>query len=127
MQWQVLISSPQSQLPAFVKARPPTFDGFQWLIVANQWLRTVRDPFDLLGTLVEYHVPFATHRLSGVPRTWWKTTGFSYDTRTMTWDVFERLFADNYFNANHRQTFADEFERLEQGSMTVTNYYNRFM
>ena len=83
--------------------------------------------FDLLGTPTEYHVPFTAHKLSSVARMWWETIGYTYDTRTMTWEVFERLFTDNYFNADHRQALANEFERFEQDSLMVTDYYNRFM
>ena len=45
----------------------------------------------------------------------------------MTWDVFERFFKANSFNADHRQAIVEEYETLHQGSMTVTEYYNRFM
>ena len=45
----------------------------------------------------------------------------------MNWEVFKRLFTENYVNVDHRQALANEFERLEQGSMTVTDYYNCFM
>ena len=45
----------------------------------------------------------------------------------MTWDVFERLFKANSFNADHRQAIVEEYETLHQGSMTVTEYYNWFM
>ena len=38
----------------------------------------------------------------------------------MTWEVFERLFIDNYFLADHRHALVNEFERFEQG----TDYYN---
>ena len=34
---------------------------------------------------------------------------------------------ENYFNADHRQSITDEFEFLYQGSMTVTDFYNRLM
>ena len=95
--------------------------------MANQWLRIVRDTFDLLGTPAEYHFPFPTLKLSSTSCTWWETVGYTYDTRTITWKVFERLFIENYFNSDHRQALADEFERLEQGSMIVTDYYNCFM
>ena len=94
--------------------------------MANQWLRTVRDTFDLLGTPMKYHVPFAAHKLSFATHTWWETIGYTYDTCTMTWEVFERLFTEHYFNVDHQQALANEFERLEQGSMTVIDYYNRF-
>ena len=45
----------------------------------------------------------------------------------MMWDVFKRLFKENYFNADHRQSIADEFESFYQDSMIVTNFYNRFI
>ncbi|KAL5838964.1 hypothetical protein ACOSQ4_011572 [Xanthoceras sorbifolium] len=43
------------------------------------------------------------------------------------WEVFEGLFRDNYFNAGHRRMLADMFENIEQGGMTVNEYYTRFM
>ena len=45
----------------------------------------------------------------------------------MTWDMFEGLFKDNYFNVDHCQSIADELEGLYQGSMTMTYNYNGFM
>ena len=45
----------------------------------------------------------------------------------MTWDTFERLFKENYFNIDHRQAIAKEYKTLHQGSMTITEYYNRFI
>ena len=45
----------------------------------------------------------------------------------MMWDIFKRLFKENYFNADHRQSIADEFESFYQDSMIVTNFYNRFI
>ena len=45
----------------------------------------------------------------------------------MTWDTFERLFKDNYFNADHRQAIAEEYETFHQGFLTVIEYYNRFI
>ena len=87
----------------------------------------MRDTFDLLGTPAEYHIPFSIHKLSNVTHTWWETIGYNYDTFIMTWEVFERLFADNYFNVDHRHALAYEFERLEKGSMIVIDYYNYFI
>ncbi|KAL5775665.1 hypothetical protein ACOSP7_013222 [Xanthoceras sorbifolium] len=43
------------------------------------------------------------------------------------WKALEGLFRDNYFNAGHRRMLADMFENIEQGGMTVNEYYTRFM
>ena len=48
--------------------------------------------------------------------------GISFDIQNMTWDVFERLFKENYFKFDYRQLIADEFETLYQGSMTIIDY-----
>ena len=92
---------PPTQLAIFVIVEPTNFDGFQGPIATNQWLRKICDTFDLLGILVEYHVPFTAHKLSSATCTWWETIGYTYDTRTMTWEVFKRLFTENYFNVDH--------------------------
>ena len=76
---------------------------------------------------MEFHVPFVVHKLMSVALTWWETIGYNFDIHTMTWDAFERLLKDNYFNVDHRQAIVDDFESLHQGAMTVTDYYNRFM
>ncbi|KAL5833461.1 hypothetical protein ACOSQ3_017135 [Xanthoceras sorbifolium] len=36
----------------------------------------------------------------------------------VTWEAFDGLFCDNYFNAGHRRMLADMFENIEQGEMT---------
>ena len=48
--------------------------------------------------------------------------GISFDIQNMTWDVFERLFKENYFKFDYLQLIVDEFETLYQGSMTIIDY-----
>ena len=114
-------------MAAFIKVGPPEFDGFQGPLAIDRWIKAIQNTFFLLGTPDELHVPFTAHRLTTGALTWWETIRYTHDVRTMTWDVFERLFKENYFNANHRQAIAEEYETLYQGFMTVTECYNRFM
>ena len=76
---------------------------------------------------MEYHVTFAAHRFIRVAITWWETLSYTIGTEEMTWDVFENLFREVYFNPHHRRAIADKFEALYQRDMTVTEYHNRFM
>ena len=117
----------QMQLATFVKAGLPEFDGFQGLLAVNRQIKAIKNTFYLLGIPEELQVPFTAHRLTGIALTWRETIGYSFDIQTITWDVFERLFKDNYYNIDHRQSKAGEFEALYQGCMTVTNYYNQFI
>ncbi|XP_070049485.1 uncharacterized protein [Nicotiana tomentosiformis] len=44
----------------------------------------------------------------------------------MTWDQFTRLFLDRYIPPSQREELQCQFERLEQGQMSVTEYEVRF-
>ena len=83
--------------------------------------------FFLLGASNERQVLCAAHRIIFGVFAWWETIKYSLDIQTMTWDVFEILFKENYFNTDHRQSVADEFEALYWGSMIVTDYYKQYL
>ncbi|KAL5775682.1 hypothetical protein ACOSP7_013239 [Xanthoceras sorbifolium] len=65
--------------------------------------------------------------LTGDAVIWWENLTIQRDMTGVDWEVFEGLFRDNYFNAGHRRMLADMFENIEQGGMTVNEYYTRFM
>ena len=70
---------------------------------------------------------FAALHFEGEATIWWETVGFQHDVVHMDWATFEGLFREMYFNVNHRRALATQFEALTQGSMTVLEYYHRFM
>ena len=93
----------------------------------NKWLRAIKRLFSTLATPVEYHITFTAHRFTGVVITWWETLSYTIGTEEMTWDVFENLFREAYFNSHHQRAIVDEFDALYQRDMTVTEYYNLFI
>ena len=44
----------------------------------------------------------------------------------MSWDEFRDLFNEKYYNEGVRAAKADEFTRVVQGNMTVTEYALKF-
>ncbi|XP_058189294.1 uncharacterized protein LOC131306881 [Rhododendron vialii] len=48
------------------------------------------------------------------------------DVENLTWAEFEDLFASQYFPDSSRDQLRDQFEKLEQGNMTVSEYALRF-
>ena len=48
------------------------------------------------------------------------------DVAVMTWDRFKEIFRNKYFIAPVRAMKLNEFIQLKQGSMTVTEYINKF-
>ncbi|KAL5808204.1 hypothetical protein ACOSQ3_028895 [Xanthoceras sorbifolium] len=96
-------------------------------IAADRWLKAIRRAFSQVDTPSEFWVDFAVYRLTGDAVIWWENLSIQRDMTGVDWEVFEGLFRDNYFNAGHRRMLADMFENIEQGGMTVNEYYTRFM
>ncbi|KAL5745528.1 hypothetical protein ACOSP7_026674 [Xanthoceras sorbifolium] len=65
--------------------------------------------------------------LTGDAVIWWENLAIQRGMTGVDWEVFEGLFREYYFNAGHRMMLADMFENIEQGGMTVNEYYTRFM
>ena len=45
----------------------------------------------------------------------------------LTWDQFSQLFIEKFLPITLREERRHQFERLQQGSMTVTQYETRFV
>ncbi|KAL5855013.1 hypothetical protein ACOSQ4_004815 [Xanthoceras sorbifolium] len=101
----VHVKDKNERLRDFCRIFDAQFDGRQDPIAADRWLKAIRRAFSQVDTPSEFWVDFPVYRLT----------------------VFEGLFRDNYFNAGHRRMLADMFENIEQGGMTVNEYYTRFM
>ncbi|XP_070002333.1 uncharacterized protein [Nicotiana sylvestris] len=74
-------------------------------------------------------VDFAAFRLSGSAKKWWRDFSLArpVGSSTLTWDQFSRLFLEKFLPVNQRENYRRQFERLQQGSMTVTQYETRFI
>ncbi|KAL5776081.1 hypothetical protein ACOSP7_009007 [Xanthoceras sorbifolium] len=123
----VHVKDKNERLRDFCRIFDAQFDGRQDPIAADRWLKAIRRAFSQVDTPSEFWVDFAVYRLTGDAVIWWKNLSIQRDMTGVDWEVFEGLFRDNYFNAGHRRMLADMFENIEQGGMTVNEYYTRFM
>ncbi|XP_050387396.1 uncharacterized protein LOC126803679 [Argentina anserina] len=57
---------------------------------------------------------------------WWKSTRWTVDVSTLTWDGFTALFREKYFPATVQENLELEFLELAQGDMTIREYEARF-
>lgn len=48
------------------------------------------------------------------------------DAENLTWAKFEELFDNQYFLESYREQLREQFEKLEQGDMTVSDYATKF-
>ncbi|GFS38223.1 hypothetical protein Acr_00g0056340 [Actinidia rufa] len=128
----------------FRKLNPPMFDGVSSdPLVADHWLSEIRKLFDVLDVTEDVvRVKLVACQLSGEANEWWKsvlttrkalrvlarTEGNMNEpnVENMTWAEFEAIFEDQYFLESFKDMLREQFKRLEQGTMTVSEYAMKF-
>ncbi|XP_070050561.1 uncharacterized protein [Nicotiana tomentosiformis] len=67
--------------------------------------------------------------MTGSAKRWWRdyTLTRPVGLPVLTWEQFSQLFLEKFLPITLREEFCKQFERLQQGSMTVTQYEFRFV
>ncbi|KAJ9561114.1 hypothetical protein OSB04_006274 [Centaurea solstitialis] len=114
----------------FAICKPPTFKGERDPVLAMKWIMEMEAVFDTCHCKEEDEVVFARSMLKSEAIYWWEmeTSGKgSKVARSMTWGNFVTKFKAQFCPLAATKKLEDEFLRLEQGSMTVQDYTNKFM
>ncbi|XP_058217051.1 uncharacterized protein LOC131327951 [Rhododendron vialii] len=128
----------------FSRRNPPVFDGTSSdPLVADHWLAQIRKLFRALNITEDtIRVGIVVVQLVGEAGEWWESVLESRkdtrraartatqvdepDVENLTWVEFEALFEEQYFPETSREQLRDQFEKLEQGSMIVSEYAQKF-
>jgi hypothetical protein len=128
----------------FRRLNPPLFGGECGdFLAADYWLSEINKLFDALDIVEDnIRVKIVACQLTGEANEWWKSVLESRkdarraarraagtnepDRETLTWADFEVLFENQYFPESYRDQLREQFETLEQGNMTVSEYAARF-
>ncbi|XP_058189399.1 uncharacterized protein LOC131306982 [Rhododendron vialii] len=128
----------------FCRMKPPQFDGDSSdPLVADHWLSQIRKIFNALKiTEDDLRVSIVACQLIGEANEWWESIlgvrrdarrmaravnqGNEPDEENLTWAEFEELFENQYFPETCREQLREQFEKFEQGNMTVSNYAIKF-
>ncbi|XP_070028623.1 uncharacterized protein [Nicotiana sylvestris] len=114
-------------------------DRFTKLFTTTYGGTSSEDPQDYLDTyhevlrnmgIVETNVvDFAAFRLSGSAKRWWNDFVLTRQAGSpaLTWEQFSQLFLEKFLPITQREDYRRRFERLQQGSMTITQYETRFI
>ncbi|GFY87300.1 hypothetical protein Acr_05g0009390 [Actinidia rufa] len=107
---------------------PPSFDGLGDLVVAGHWLSEIRKIFDTVRiTEDDMKVSFASYQLVGEANEWWESIKEAKGVdRGMTWANFKSTFEDQYFPEAYRDELREQFEKLVQEDMTISEYAIKF-
>ncbi|GFS38418.1 hypothetical protein Acr_00g0057440 [Actinidia rufa] len=117
-----------SCIKEFRKINPPSFDGLGDPVVAGHWLSQIRKIFYTVRlTEDDMKVSFASYQLVGEANEWWESIKEAKGVDCgMTWADFESTFEDQYFPESYRDELREQFEKLVQGGIMVSEYAIKF-
>jgi len=112
----------------FIKHRPAKFSGKATPDEADAWMRECEKICRVLGCTDEQRLLFVTFLLVADAEYWWQGMQQLMQTRgeQVTWTVFRTRFLEKYFPDSARHEREAEFLSLQQGTMTVAAYIERF-
>jgi hypothetical protein len=79
------------------------------------------------GVGVNEKVLYATHFLAGAAGAWWENVrAMQPEGQVMTWEAFKTKFRKAHIPSGLIKIMRDKFLNHKQGSMSVTEYLNKF-
>ncbi|XP_057969410.1 uncharacterized protein LOC131158559 [Malania oleifera] len=115
----------------FTWMKPPSFARRVDPIVVENWIQDIEEILAVLSCTDEQKVSFASFKLIGEAKRWWRSTILIEKQRLnpmpVMWGQFKELFFERYFLAIIWSAKAIEFLHLAQGKMKVSQYAAQFI
>ncbi|XP_028081961.1 uncharacterized protein LOC114283349 [Camellia sinensis] len=111
----------------FRKQRPPKFTRVPDPRVAENWLQQIEKMLDTMGITEDAdRIALAVFKLDDETDHWGELIKNTCDVSNMSWNQLKEFFLNKYFPSTVRQEQVREFQNLEQGNITVTQYAAKF-
>lgn len=121
--------------------KPPKYDGKGDPVKMENWIREFDKIFVTLQVPEEMRVDSAAYHLTEDADIWWTnnkdnfTTKVTYDedgfeeveTKEFGWKEFKKALRAEFFPPHMRKRKRSEFEQLEQGDMSVQDFYTKYL
>jgi hypothetical protein len=108
--------------------KPPTFASSPDPLDADDWLKSVEKMLIIAQCSDREKVLYASGRLTGPAADWWDSYTVAHDVAdTITWAKFSTQFRNYHIPAGLMKIKKKEFLSLKQGSMSVSEYHNKFI
>src|SRR5664279_424565 len=118
----------RSKLKDFQATNPPIFARAVQPLDADDWLLTIENNLVVAGVGANEKVLYTTHYLSGPARSWWESIkAMQPPGQAINWAEFKIKFRKAYVPAGMIKRKKDEFRKLRQGAMSVSEYRNKFI
>ncbi|XP_056691642.1 uncharacterized protein [Spinacia oleracea] len=111
----------------FSSLNPPSYDGKPDPVEFEDWINRIDQLFETLQCPEKWRVDFAVFYLSGQAGLWWKVIKERKNGPGFGWNELQKLMRDKFYPPSLRKQKEDEFLHLQQGTMSVLEYANKFM
>ncbi|XP_070005554.1 uncharacterized protein [Nicotiana sylvestris] len=114
------------RLDRFTKLFTTTFSGAS-SEDPQDYLDSCHEVLRNMGIVETNGVNFAAFHLSGSAKTWWRDYCLARPAGlpSLSWEQFSALFLEKFLSVTQREAYRRQFERLQQGSIMVTQYETR--
>jgi hypothetical protein len=94
---------------------------------AGDWLKSIEKKLEIAQCNDHEKLLFAAHQLFGTAADWWETYHNSHpNVGAITWNEFKARFRTHYVPHDTLKLKKKEFSDLQQGSMIMNEYLNKF-
>ena len=116
-------------LERFQKFSPPKFLGGPDPERAEKWLEVMINIFAALNYAEDRQVQFAVFQFEGPARAWWNVIRAKWEREgtAWTWVNFVPEFNEKYLPPIVQEKREDDFIKLRQGTLSVSEYETQFM
>ncbi|XP_057250605.1 uncharacterized protein LOC125497568 [Beta vulgaris subsp. vulgaris] len=111
----------------FSSLNPPLYDGKPDPVAFEDWINRIDQLFETLQCPEKWRVDFAVFYLTGQASLWWKIVKEKKNEPGFGWSKLQDLMRDKFYPPSLRKQKEDEFLHLQQGTMSVLEYANKFM
>ena len=108
-----------------LKLGAKNYDGTDDLEATYLWLDRVIEIYAVMGCSDEQKVLFSGFLMEAKAKDWWEALKRRHPTG-VTWDQFQQAFTDKFYLHSYQDAKIEEFFRLEQRSLIVIEYEQRF-
>ncbi|WVZ96422.1 hypothetical protein U9M48_042060 [Paspalum notatum var. saurae] len=119
---------PRDRRAEFMKGHPPVFTHSVDPMDAEDWLRAIERELDVAQCTDQEKVLYGPHQLRGAAQQWWESYRLAHNNpNTITWQEFTERFRAHHVPAGVMSLKKEEFLALTQGTMTVSEYRDKFL
>jgi hypothetical protein len=108
--------------------KPPTFASSPDPLDTDDWLKSIEKMLNIAQCTDRKKMLYASGRLIGPAADWWDSYTAAHDAAdTITWAEFMTQFRNHHIPAGLMKIKKKEFLSLKQGSMSVSEYHDKFI